>query len=322
MQDRVPTPGKENRVRIRLDDGQTIEGVLEYADEASVQGSVYNKANVLPDDVCNTLGIETTAEPKDAFISLYNRKWKELERITESKKWVVPDGVSRIGVFILGAGSSGRGFERDDAVAIAGGPSGWGLSVILDVTPGESFDVVIGAGGVSSNYYPSPGGDTKFGSYTALGGGNESRGIKGGQDVSLWNDNIAAKLDTKNLIPYGGISCLLPYYDSYSYDTFYTAWASVLTPSEKNIFDPFMKVFGLGGCAYRGSSTTKIFKPTDLGDMGKGGDAKVFSGTSYHTTYYGGDATGYGNGGGACIVNDDSYAIGGKGSQGIVIIYV
>lgn len=67
MQDRVPTPGKENRVRIRLDDGQTIEGVLEYADEASVQGSAYNKANVLPDDVCALLGIPTLSEPKDAF---------------------------------------------------------------------------------------------------------------------------------------------------------------------------------------------------------------------------------------------------------------
>jgi len=70
MQDRVPAPGKENRVRIRLDDGQSIEGVLEYADEASVQGSVYNKANVLPDDVCTALGISTTAEPKEAFYSL------------------------------------------------------------------------------------------------------------------------------------------------------------------------------------------------------------------------------------------------------------
>lgn len=67
MQDRVPAPGKENRVRIRLDDGQSIEGVLEYADEASVQGSYYNKQNVLPDSTCSTLELPTSAEPKDAF---------------------------------------------------------------------------------------------------------------------------------------------------------------------------------------------------------------------------------------------------------------
>lgn len=266
------------------------------------------------------------AAPKDYVDATIagKRGWTELERITNSKKWVVPDGVNRIGAFILGAGSSGSGDARDGKSAASGGPSGWGLSVILDVTPGESFDVVIGAGGASSHYAPSPGGDTKFGSYTALGGGKWSRGIKGGQDVSLWNDWIADKLDETNLlVPYGGVSALLPYYRSYSNDTFYSAWTSVLTPMEKNIFDPSMKVFGLGGCAYRSSSKdAKIFKPTDLGEMGKGGDAKVFSGTSYHATYYGGDATGYGNGGGACIVEDSSYAIGGKGSQGIVIIYV
>lgn len=70
MQDRVPTPGKENRVRIRLDDGRTIEGIFEYADDASVQGSVYNKANVLPDDVCDSLGIDASSEPKDALMAL------------------------------------------------------------------------------------------------------------------------------------------------------------------------------------------------------------------------------------------------------------
>lgn len=73
MQDRVPTPGKENRVRIRLDDGQTIEGVFEYADEAIVQGSAYNKENVLPDDVCVALGIDTSSELKDALNSLVKK---------------------------------------------------------------------------------------------------------------------------------------------------------------------------------------------------------------------------------------------------------
>ena len=35
------------------------------------QGSAYSKANVLPDDVCEVLGLDsTTAEPKDAFIRL------------------------------------------------------------------------------------------------------------------------------------------------------------------------------------------------------------------------------------------------------------
>lgn len=68
MRDRVPAPGKANRVKITLDNGQVVEGVLSYADDATQEGSAYNKANVLPDDVCNDLGIDpTTSEPKDAF---------------------------------------------------------------------------------------------------------------------------------------------------------------------------------------------------------------------------------------------------------------
>lgn len=68
MRDRLPELGKANRIRITMDDGQTIEGVLSYADNASQDGSVYSKGNVLPDAVCVALGLNTdTAEPKDAF---------------------------------------------------------------------------------------------------------------------------------------------------------------------------------------------------------------------------------------------------------------
>lgn len=35
-----------------------------------VQGSAYNKGNVLPDSVCSALGIPTTSEPKDAFLKV------------------------------------------------------------------------------------------------------------------------------------------------------------------------------------------------------------------------------------------------------------
>ncbi len=68
MRDRLPAPGKANRVRIMQDDGKVIEGVLSYADDAVQEGSYYNRANVLPDDVCEILSInKVTAEPKDAF---------------------------------------------------------------------------------------------------------------------------------------------------------------------------------------------------------------------------------------------------------------
>lgn len=71
MRDRLPTPGRENRVRITQDNGQVVEGTLAYADGATQEGSAYTKGNVLPDDVCNLLGINpVTSEPKDAWIGV------------------------------------------------------------------------------------------------------------------------------------------------------------------------------------------------------------------------------------------------------------
>lgn len=71
MKDRVPAPGKANRVKITQDDGTVVEGVLSYADDATQEGSAYNKANVLPDTVCEALGLDTEAsEPKDAFLAI------------------------------------------------------------------------------------------------------------------------------------------------------------------------------------------------------------------------------------------------------------
>ena len=67
MRDRLPAPGKENRVKITQDDGSVVEGVLSYADDAMQEGSAYTKGNVLPDAVCNLIGLSTESEPADMF---------------------------------------------------------------------------------------------------------------------------------------------------------------------------------------------------------------------------------------------------------------
>ena len=91
MKDRVPAPGKAGRVRFNSDnykpptlsldgsghlvmdyESEQIEGVLEHADDATQQGSAYTKGNVLPDTLCDTLGIDRVeSEPKDAFNKLH-----------------------------------------------------------------------------------------------------------------------------------------------------------------------------------------------------------------------------------------------------------
>ena len=264
-------------------------------------------------------------------------KWSELERITASKTWTVPAGVYRIGVFLLGAGASGEAtgisrpsssYESTDA---KGGSSGWGLSVVLDVNPGQTFKVVIGAGGVATDSSRSPGGDTKFGSYIALGGQKENHAGYGAQDcTALYWWAIGDHYDKTNTSidgPYGGITGNIGT-GQYSDTTYYTGWLSLAAPNEKNVFDPTMKLFGLGGgvSAYWGASrddpTICTIVPADLGDMGSGGKLKIIDNGTSGTTYYGGNATGYGNGGGACLNASRGTARGGAGSNGLVIIYV
>lgn len=68
MRDRIPAPGRENRIRITQDDGTVIAGKLEYDDQATQEGSPYTKGNVLPDEVCTALGLAAEeSEPRDGF---------------------------------------------------------------------------------------------------------------------------------------------------------------------------------------------------------------------------------------------------------------
>ena len=69
MRDRVPTyPGRVTLVPVP---GQENTFDMVRADEPIEPGSIWNKANVLPDEVCDALGVDrVTAEPKDALTAL------------------------------------------------------------------------------------------------------------------------------------------------------------------------------------------------------------------------------------------------------------
>lgn len=282
------------------------------------------------------------AVPKDYVDAAITAKrgWTELERITSSKTWVVPEGITQIGAFLLGGGQSGQGYGLDidtsDSYAngsAKGGASGWGKSVILNVTPGQQIKAVIGSGGVCTNGARAAGGDTLFGSYSAMGGGKTRSKAEGVQDVLYFDYDAAVFVKDVNS-PFGGVSGLAGItFDDYDYGV--VSWISTAVEEEKNIFLPTMKAFGLGECIalqYLDDSTIRNQYKTsavDLGTMGKAGVAKVytFTGDGEGSTYKGGDASGYGNGGGACMSCtrnrlNKSTTLGGNGSPGIIIIYV
>lgn len=299
MQDRVPAPGKENRVRIRLDDGQTIEGVFEYADEASVQGSAYNKANVLPDDLCSKLGIPTTtAEPKDAFSILNNAGWKEYQRITSSGNFIVPDDVYRIAAIIISGGGSGGSYigalESDEDCIVPGGVPGGVAFAVMDVTPGQSIKCVIGAGGVSE---------------------------KGSNSGS--NDDLPGKPGGAS--SFGGIT---PTTEQC------TPGASgyIVYPGERDcVFAPQKKISAAAddiACyGNKGAPPAGIAHETEFGHSGSTKVVHVSYGDTPKVT--GNPGTGFGNGGGGVgAINFRSYrspnatTVSGAGAPGAIIVYV
>ena len=294
------------------------------------------------------------AANKDYVDSVAAKKgWTELERITVSKTWTVPEGVTRIGAFLMGGGQSGEGKPlstgsgSSEEGSAEGGASGWGKSVILNVTPGQKIQAVIGSGGVCVKEAKGTGGDTKFGNYIALGGGHIRCAAAGVQDVGRFDTNAASAYDQQTNFPtvplespYGGISSLVAIeFDDYGTREGVISWISDAVEADKNLFDPTMRAFGLGGCvsvAFNDSDTNANdaillqTKAADLGDMGRAGEAQVHwldSSNGSGTIYKGGDASGYGNGGGACVScstarRNDSTTLGGNGSPGIIIIYV
>ena len=294
------------------------------------------------------------AANKDYVDSVAAKKgWTELERITVSKTWTVPEGVTRIGVFLMGGGQSGEGKPlstgsgSSEKGSAEGGASGWGKSVILNVTPGQKIQAVIGSGGVCVEEAKGTGGDTKFGNYIALGGGHIRCAAAGVQDVGRFDENAASAYNQQTNFPtvplespYGGISSLVAIkFDDYGTREGVISWISDAVEADKNLFDPTMRAFGLGGCVsvvFDDSDTNANdaillqTKAADLGDMGRAGEAQVHwldSSSGSGTIYKGGDASGYGNGGGACVScstarRNDSTTLGGNGSPGIIIIYV
>lgn len=79
MQDRQPTnPG---RIKITLDDGTVLNGILERNDDPLAEGTPLNKANLFDDNVAARYGVET---PNNAFAML-TKVWEKV--IIPSANW-------------------------------------------------------------------------------------------------------------------------------------------------------------------------------------------------------------------------------------------
>jgi len=92
----------------------------------------------------------------------------------ETTSWTAPTGVSRVQYLVVaGGGGAGNGYDNAGG---GGGGAGMVLADYLDVVPGTTYTVTVGAGGAGgadarANNPGTPGNDSVFATITALGGG-------------------------------------------------------------------------------------------------------------------------------------------------------
>jgi hypothetical protein len=108
---------------------------------------------------------------------------------TTNSFWMVPAGISKCKVTVVGGG--GAGFQSYDQTIPnpSAGAGGTAIKIISGLTPGTSITVTVGAGGVGrSDYYtPNPGGTSSFGTYCSGTGGSglNSGGIGVGGTINI-----------------------------------------------------------------------------------------------------------------------------------------
>jgi hypothetical protein len=215
---------------------------------------------------------------------------KEIDRFTETGTWVCPENVTYIDAWLVGGGGSGG------TNGVGGGGGFCRIVRDIPVTPGKEYSIVVGVGG-SNN---SNGGSTvafdyevEGGESGANGGGGSNNGGAAGNDNKAGGDGgsfagggaryLGVDWNTTN--PYDGVDYAGGGGGAGVYET---------------------TIGGKGGGSFAGSAA----KSGGYGG-GEAGSASWFSAG-------GGGGGSYGGGGGGSYSEDRT---GGKGGDGIVIIY-
>lgn len=311
-------------------------------------GDALNKANLLPDGVVTAFGLPgNNPQVKDGISRL---PWHKIREWTKagSYTWTAPDLFGgqgyTIGVMVIGGGASGGAYVMNGLdegyIGADGGPSGYSSYATIKVTPGVTYNIVVGAGGAvvtasrSSSGFSfargNSGGSSSFNGRLVANGGmvvSDKKTI-GGQPSVQHEDLFTASISTfasSNL--FGGVSAgdaneLMSYTDILS------------------CYNPFEQTRMLGAGGFGGLRKQLVSSATVTTTyIGKGGkhpvtglgapDGEVYETTTTSITYSAsGVPTAPGCGGCGMLVYKKVYASGsiratsGAGADGAVMIYV
>lgn len=287
--------------------------------------NVYTENQVLSSDTVTKYKLPSGSLPDAVFNKLLEAMpWTLIQeyKTAGSYTWTAPDlygGASyKIGVYMVGGGGSG-GAGGVDSVNASGGASGYGLNIILTVTPGQQIAGVVGAGGASvasssRNYAGNTGGTTSFNGVTVSGGeggligtdsANYPKGANGGQGSDGTYNYKFRNSPLETYAPhavYGSCQTM-----SYGGSIGWAFGGSSQSPREsQNQFDSTMITLSAGGAAVYNNNWCQQIKPMPDGTKGGNGAANTNAE----------NATGNGNGGGAVYVGRS-----GAGSPGMILIY-
>lgn len=308
--------------------------------------------NIITIEVTAADGIATKTYTVDVSVPVDATETVISFKNTGTTNWTAPPGVHKVQVLVVGGGGGGGG--RD--VGGGGGAGGLVFNPDFAVTPGTSYTVTVGAGGVggvdaANNRHGKRGGNSVFGSITAQGGGggngwdspnNTNSGGSGGGGAGLTTTNNGNN-NTAGQGNIGGIGngSAPNYGGGGGGGAGQTGFASSASPRGKGgdglsaitiggITYNFMNLFGTthggqvsGSNLYfaggGGGAGHRSSGPMHSGPGGLGGGGTV-PGTTGVATPAGNGEAGLANTGGGGSASRNAGPSGGAGGSGVVII--
>lgn len=313
----------EYNITMRQKNSQGEYDTLYPATTGEQVSGIYTAEETLTSTTAQSFGLSASATPDEVFQIISQYCWRLIAsyKTAGSFQFTVPDGVTEIGVYMVGGGGSGAsgGLTSSQAFVATGGAAGYGGNFIFQVTPGQIISGIVGAGGgsVSQMNNGKTGGSTSFNNITVSGGSGGSfnlasspvRGGTGGQGSDASGNSGGDVYNARKI-----------YAGTQTYQNNGVVGGFSQTPREsQNAFDTTMVTLCAGGWA-KGIETNDVETILPMPDGTKGGSGK----NGFRVVVYGENATGNGNGGGASYnYNDTGYyaCYSGAGSPGMVLIY-